>query len=119
VAGVAAGTTVLSVIIAGPAIISLAAIGEWQSRRLRRGQQETARAETEMSEAEDAASAVYEHSKDMRRVLRDLRFALVRRLPSFTALFEACNDFQSGKFPLRVVTRPGRMVESVAVCSPP
>lgn len=95
--GVAAGTTVLSLIVAAPAILSLAAIGEWQSRRLRRSQREMAqdleRAETEMSDAEDAASALYARSKDMRRVLRDLRFVLVRRLPSFTALVEACDDF--------------------------
>ncbi|WEH34735.1 hypothetical protein PZB75_16080 [Streptomyces sp. AM 4-1-1] len=95
--GVAAGTTVLSLIIAAPAVLSLAAIGEWQSRRLRRGEQEKAQAleryETEMSEAEDAASAVYDRSKAMRHILRDLRFMMVRRLPSFTGLVEACDDF--------------------------
>ncbi|MEU3561873.1 hypothetical protein [Kitasatospora sp. NPDC006786] len=95
--GMAAGTTVLSLIVAAPAVLSLAAIGEWQSRRLRRGEQEKAqaleRAETDMSEVEDAASAVYERSRDTRRVLRDLRFMIVERLPSFTALVEACDEF--------------------------
>ncbi|WGD38721.1 hypothetical protein [Streptomyces cathayae] len=84
-------------IVAAPAVLSLAAIVEWQGRAARRGQREMAqdleRAETEMSAAEDAASALYARSKDIRRVLRDLRFILVRRLPSFTALTEACDDF--------------------------
>ncbi|WP_439681761.1 hypothetical protein [Embleya sp. MST-111070] len=95
--GVAAGTTVLSLIVAAPAVLSLAAIGEWQGRRVRRGQQEMARelkrAEAEMNEAEDAASAGCERSEDMRRVLRDLRSLMVGRLPSFAALVKKCDDF--------------------------
>ncbi|MFE6869555.1 hypothetical protein ACFVFS_23745 [Kitasatospora sp. NPDC057692] len=95
--GVAAGTTVLTLVVAAPVVLSLAAVGEWQSRRLRRGQQEAAReldrAEAELAEAEEAASAVHERSMEMRRVLRDLRFALLRRLPSFTALVEGCDDY--------------------------
>ncbi|MFF7094368.1 hypothetical protein ACFY9A_18510 [Streptomyces rubradiris] len=95
--GVAAGTTVLTAIVAAPAVLSLAAVAEWQGRRARRGQREMAqdleRAEAEMREVEDAASALYERSKETRRVLRDLRFVLVQRLPSFTALVEACDDY--------------------------
>ncbi|WDM16546.1 hypothetical protein J3S85_36705 [Streptomyces lavenduligriseus] len=94
--GMAAGTTVLSAIVAAPVVLSLAAVVEWQSRRARRGQREMAqdleRAEAEMREAEEAASALYERSKETRRVLRDLRFVLVKRLPSFTALVEECDD---------------------------
>ncbi|MEU5084426.1 MULTISPECIES: hypothetical protein [Streptomyces] len=85
--GMAAGTTVLSAIVAAPVVLSLAAVVEWQSRRARRGQREMAqdleRAEAEMREAEEAASALYERSKETRRVLRDLRFVLVKRLPYF------------------------------------
>ncbi|MER6364481.1 hypothetical protein [Kitasatospora sp. NPDC001527] len=95
--GVAAGTTALTLVVAAPVVLSLAAVGEWQSRRLRRGQQEAAQeldqAEADMAEAEEAASEVHERSMDMRRVLRDLRFALLRRLPSFTALVEGCDDY--------------------------
>ncbi|MEU7561930.1 hypothetical protein [Streptomyces eurythermus] len=95
--GMAVGTTVLSAIVAAPVVLSLAAVVEWQSRRARRGQREMAqdleRAEAEMRKAEEAATALYERSKEMRRVLRDLRFVLVKRLPSFTALVEECDDY--------------------------
>jgi hypothetical protein len=51
------------------------------------------RRERKMSEKQDAAPALYERSKEMQRVLQRLRSELVRRLPSFTALVEACDDF--------------------------
>lgn len=42
---------------------------------------------------QDEAPALHERSRDMQRVLQDLRSELVRRLPSFTTLVEACDDF--------------------------
>lgn len=95
--GVAAGTMVLTGLVAAPAVLSLAALGEWQSRRLRRSEQEKAqeleRLEAQMREAEDAAPALDARSKDMQRILQGLQFTLLRRLPSFTSLVETCDDF--------------------------
>lgn len=94
--GRAAGKKVLSNIETTSANVTRKAIAQWQLQTLRDGQQVRARAlerhEKEMSEAQDAASALYERSKDMQRVLQDLRLTLVRRLPSFTTLVETCDD---------------------------
>lgn len=42
---------------------------------------------------QDEAPALHERGKDMRLVLGNLRAELERRLPSFTALVEECDDF--------------------------
>lgn len=95
--GMAAGKRVLSEIHATAANVTQEAIVMWQVQALGHWQQEKEqvleRRETEMSEAQHAASALHEHSKDMQRVLQDLRLMLLRRLPSFTALVEVCDDF--------------------------
>ncbi|MFE2579358.1 hypothetical protein [Streptomyces sp. NPDC059378] len=103
--GVAAGTLVLTGIVAAPAVLSLAALGEWQSRRLRRGEQQRAQeleqCEAKTREAEDAAAALDARSKDMQRILQGLQFTLLRRLPPFTTLVETCDDFTQYDLPRR------------------
>ncbi|MEU9382504.1 hypothetical protein AB0D38_16625 [Streptomyces sp. NPDC048279] len=95
--GRAAGKRLLSNIHTTSASLTQKVIVTWQLKTLEDGRQERARElerrETEMREAQDAASALHEHSTDMRRVLQDLQSELVRRLPSFTVLVEACDDF--------------------------
>ncbi|WP_019062500.1 hypothetical protein [Streptomyces prunicolor] len=94
--GRAAGKRVLSEIHATSANLTRKTIVKWQIQTLGDGEREKARdldrRETAMSEAQDAASALHERSRDMQRVLQDLQFTLVRRLPSFTTLVEACDD---------------------------
>lgn len=95
--GVAAGRKALSELGTTSAALTQKAIVKYQAQRLSDGRQEKARdlerREREMGEKQDAAPALYERSKDMQRVLQDLRSELVRRLPSFTTLVEACDDF--------------------------
>jgi hypothetical protein len=95
--GRAAGKRVLSGIGTASANLSRAVGVEWYSTKANRGQPQMARdleqAEAEMSTAIDAASALCEHGKDLQRLLRDLEFMLVGRLPSFTVLVEAGDDF--------------------------
>ncbi|MFD5063837.1 MULTISPECIES: hypothetical protein [unclassified Streptomyces] len=95
--GMAAGKGVLSTIETTSANLSREVIVKCQIQMLRDGQQKKARdlerRERKMSEKQDAAPALYERSKDMQRVLQDLRSELVRRLPSFTTLVETCDDF--------------------------
>ncbi|MGX1886551.1 hypothetical protein [Streptomyces sp. NPDC055287] len=83
----------LSKIETTSASLAQKAIAQWQIQTLRDGQRGLERLERKMSEAQDAAPAVHERNKDMQRVLQDLRSTLVRRLPSFTELVEACDDF--------------------------
>ncbi|GAA2415787.1 hypothetical protein [Streptomyces coeruleofuscus] len=94
--GRAAGKMMLDKIETTSVNLTREVIAKWQIQGLEDSQQKKARdldrRETEMGEAQDAASALHERSKDMRRVLHDLRFTLVGRLPSFTALVEACDD---------------------------
>ena len=95
--GMAAGKGVLSTIETTSANLMQEVIAQCRIQILRDGQQKKARdlerRERKMSEKQDAAPALYERSKDMQRVLQDLRSELVRRLPSFTTLVEACDDF--------------------------
>lgn len=95
--GRAAGKRVLSGIGTASANLSRVVGVEWYSSRAHRGQQQMAldleQAEAEMSTVINAASALCERGKDLQRVLQDLEFMLVGRLPSFAALVEACDDF--------------------------
>ncbi|MDU0258446.1 hypothetical protein RVN83_36585 [Streptomyces sp. PU10] len=70
---------------------------KFQVQTLEHGYQARARdlerRERTVRERQDAEAALHERGKDMQRVLQDLRSELVGRLPSFTALVEACDDF--------------------------
>lgn len=63
--------------------------------------QDLARREAEMSKRQDAALALNERSMATRRVLQDLRVALVRELTSLIGLVEACDDFAQYDSPRR------------------
>ncbi|MFF4456665.1 hypothetical protein [Streptomyces goshikiensis] len=95
--GRAAGKGLLDKIEATSASLTREVIAKWQAQALEDSQQKKARdlerreAETRMRQEE--APALHERSKDMQRVLQDLRSELVGRLPSFTTLVEACDDF--------------------------
>lgn len=95
--GRAAGKELLFKIETTSASLTQKAIAQWQIQALRDGHLEKAqdleRCERRISEVQNAAPALHERSKDIQRVLQDLRFVLVGRLPSFTALVEACDDF--------------------------
>ncbi|MYS36320.1 hypothetical protein K388_06993 [Streptomyces sp. KhCrAH-43] len=72
-------------------------IAKWQIQALedsrRKKARDLERRETKTKMRQDEAPALHERRKDMERVLQGLRFELVRRLPSFTTLVEACDDF--------------------------
>lgn len=95
--GRAAGKMLLDKFETTSASLTRQVIAKWQAQALEDSQQKKARdlewreAETRMRQEE--ALALHERSKDMQRVLQDLRSELVRRLPSFTTLVEACDDF--------------------------
>jgi hypothetical protein len=111
--GEAAGKEVLSKLGTTSADLTQKAILKYQIQRLSDGRQEMARdlerRERRMGEKRDAAPALYERSKDMRRVQQCLRTELVRRLPSFTALVEACDDF--ARYDSRQCAEVAAMVE--------
>jgi hypothetical protein len=88
--GMAAGKRVMSEIHSTSADVWRVAVVKWQIQSLTDGRQERAR---DLERRETAASLLHERSKDMRRVLHDLRVTLERRLPSFTALVDTCDDF--------------------------
>lgn len=90
----AAGQGLLSKIHTTTADLTREVIVQCQLQALSHGRQQRAR-ELERSEreAQDAASALSRRNEDVQRVLQDLRSELVRRLPSFTTLVEACDDF--------------------------
>ncbi|MEV5122089.1 hypothetical protein AB0K49_04685 [Streptomyces decoyicus] len=95
--GTAAGKRILSKIETTSANLSWEAIAQWQTQTLRDGQQAKAqdleRREAKTKTRQESAPALYERSRHMQHVLQDLRSELVRRLPSLTALVEACDDF--------------------------
>ncbi|MFF9607533.1 hypothetical protein ACF1GY_35610 [Streptomyces sp. NPDC014684] len=95
--GMAAGKKALSELGKTSAGLTQKVIVKAQMHMLDAGRQEKIRdlerRERETSEKQSAAPALYERSKDMQRALQNLGAELVRRLPSFTALVEACDDF--------------------------
>lgn len=95
--GRAAGKKLLDKIETTSASLTRDVIAKWQAQVLEDSQQkktrELERREAETRRRQEEAPALHERSKDMQRVLQDLRSELVRRLPSFTTLVEACADF--------------------------
>ncbi|MEU9214311.1 hypothetical protein AB0D27_42165 [Streptomyces sp. NPDC048415] len=95
--GRAAGKRMLDKIETDSANLTQKVIAKWQIQALEDSRQKKTRdldrRETKTKMRQDEAPALHERSKDMQRVLQDLRSELVRRLPSFTTLVEACDDF--------------------------
>ncbi|WP_282090226.1 hypothetical protein [Streptomyces tendae] len=95
--GRAAGRRLLDKIETASASLTRDIATKWQAQALDDSQQKKARAlerrEAEARVRQEEAPARYERGKDMQRVLGDLRSEMVRRLPSFTTLVEACDDF--------------------------
>ncbi|MGI5157557.1 hypothetical protein [Microbispora sp. CA-102843] len=95
--GVAAGTLVLTGIIAVPVVLSVAGFVEWKGRgalgeqREVKARLEEAAAELDLLEA--SAEAVCERSRDVRALLDDLRAALLERLPGLRALVDEQADY--------------------------
>lgn len=95
--GRAAGKRMLDKIETNSANRTQEVIAKWQIQAFEDSQQKKARGlerrETKTKMRQDEAPALHERSRDMQLVLQDLRAELVRRLPLFTALVEACDDF--------------------------
>ncbi|WP_367575238.1 hypothetical protein [Streptomyces griseoaurantiacus] len=95
--GRAAGRMVLSRIETTAADLSRDVVVKFQVRGFEYDRQARARdlerRERTVRERQAGQAALHERGKDMQRVLQDLRSELVGRLPSFTALVEACDDF--------------------------
>ncbi|MGW2077120.1 hypothetical protein ACWCOW_09380 [Streptomyces sp. NPDC001939] len=95
--GRAAGKRMLGTIETTSANLTWEVIAKWRIQSLEDRQQKEAqgleRRETKTKMRQDEASALYERSMDMQRVLQEIRSELVRRLPSFTRLVDACDDF--------------------------
>ncbi|MFF3212830.1 hypothetical protein ACFYYB_19430 [Streptomyces sp. NPDC002886] len=93
----AAGRKALSELGKTSAGLTQKVMAKYQGQQLSDSRQEKARdlerRERELSARQDAAPALYERGKDMQRTLHSLRSEVVKRLPSFTALVETCDDF--------------------------
>jgi len=83
--GVAAGTTLLTGVVALPVVLSVAVVAEWQGRRAHGMQRETAAeiaaAESQLALDEARALAVAACSRRVRGVLDDLQVEMARLLP--------------------------------------
>ncbi|MFC9925895.1 hypothetical protein [Streptomyces sp. NPDC127190] len=92
-----AGKRMLAGIQTLSADLTRGAIAAWQVHAFEDSQQKKARdlerREARTQQRQDEAPALLERSTDMQRVLEGLRSELVSRLPSVTALVEACDDF--------------------------
>jgi hypothetical protein len=95
--GIAAGTTVLTWLVAAPVILALAGFVEWKGRQQRRQQQETAalmkKAAADLKLAETKASAVISRGQQIRGVLRKLRRELEDRLLALELLVAENDDY--------------------------
>ncbi|MFG2918269.1 hypothetical protein ACGF0D_35955 [Kitasatospora sp. NPDC048298] len=95
--GKAAGQRVLTEIGKTSADLTREVVARLQSQAFedarRRKARDLDRREAKARTRQDEAPALYERGKDMQFVLQNLRAELVRRLPSFTALVEECDDF--------------------------
>ncbi|MEZ7004623.1 hypothetical protein [Streptomyces sp. AD55] len=95
--GMAAGTAVLAAVVAVPALVVGGALLEWRGRSVRGDQERSAErlaeAEAELTEARRTLSEVFQRSREIRLVLLDLCLAMEERLPAFTALVAAHDDY--------------------------
>lgn len=97
--GIAAGTTVLTGIVALPVVLTTAAVVEWQGRRLRRGQRETAAqiavAEAEFRRAEVAVMVLTARARQLCSVADRLTDEVDRLLPRMLRQLEASTDYRA------------------------
>ncbi len=95
--GMAVGTAVLASVVAVPALVVGGALLEWRGRSVRGDQERSAErlaeAEAELTEARRTLSEVFQRSREIRLVLLDLCLAMEERLPAFTALVAAHDDY--------------------------
>ncbi|MEV6122502.1 hypothetical protein AB0M23_18575 [Streptomyces sp. NPDC052077] len=103
--GMAAGTVVLAAVVAVPALVVGGALLEWRGRSFRGDQEKAAEvlteAEAELTEARRTLSEVFQRSREVRLVLRELCLAMEERLPAFTALVTAHDDYSAYDAPRR------------------
>lgn len=97
--GVAAGTLVMTALVAGPALLAAGALLEWRGRAVKDEQKKFARrlaeAGLELKKARTELSAVFQRSREVRLVLVDLGLALQARQASFAELVDRSEDYGS------------------------
>ncbi|MEU9887615.1 hypothetical protein [Sphaerisporangium sp. NPDC051011] len=95
--GVAAGTMVLTGIVALPIVVSLAGFVEWRGRKALSQQDEVqaelAKVAAELDRVEVSADEVCARSRAIRHLLDDARAALVERVPALRRLLEEEDDY--------------------------
>ena len=95
--GVAAGTVVLTSIVAAPVVMTGVGFLVWQGRRMRRAQRRIGAALDEAEavlEAQEARiGAIVTRSRHIRGLLEELRTEASHRLPAFVALVCARGDY--------------------------
>lgn len=95
--GIAAGTTVMTGLVAAPVVVVLAGFLEYKGRQQLRQQREIAatlaKATAEFELEKARAEAVLTRSKQVRSILHQLRTELVDRLPSLELLVGRNDDY--------------------------
>ncbi|MEV7276818.1 hypothetical protein [Streptomyces sp. NPDC093111] len=95
--GMAAGTMVLAAAVAVPALVVGGVLLEWRGRSARGDQEKVAEeldaADSELTAARRTLSEVFQRSREIRLVLKDLCVAMEERLPAFAALVAGCDDY--------------------------
>ncbi|MEU7017374.1 hypothetical protein [Streptomyces sp. NPDC046385] len=95
--GMAAGTMVLAAAVAVPALVVGGVLLEWRGRSARGDQEKVAEeleaADSELAAARRTLSEVFQRSREIRLVLKDLCVAMEDRLPAFAALVAARADY--------------------------
>ncbi|MBT2450988.1 hypothetical protein J7F03_28710 [Streptomyces sp. ISL-43] len=97
--GVAAGTLVMTALVAGPALLAAGVLLEWRGRAVKDEQKKFARrlaeAGRELKKTRAELSAVFQRSRETRLVLMDLGRAMEARQPAFAELVDRCEDYGS------------------------
>ncbi|MFI7358210.1 hypothetical protein ACIBTP_30345 [Streptomyces avidinii] len=97
--GVAAGTLVMTALVAGPALLAAGVLLEWRGRGARGEQQNFARrldeAAAELKKARAELSQVFRRSREIRLVLIPLGRAMEARQAHFAELVDRCDDYAS------------------------
>ncbi|MGH9009135.1 MAG: hypothetical protein ACRDYF_04720 [Acidimicrobiia bacterium] len=123
--GVAAGTAVLASVVALPVIAVTGVFMELQGRREKRKQREVAaqlrQAAAELELQEAIGSALCQHSRDIRLVLKRLRGALAPRIESLAALVDNKADYRlfSAEEELALAASVGLVTAAVSVMQVP
>ncbi|WP_328940710.1 hypothetical protein OG259_02835 [Streptomyces sp. NBC_00250] len=123
--GVAAGTLVMTALVAGPALLAAGVLLEWRGRAAKDEQRAFARrlaeADRELRKARTELSAVFRRSREIRLVLNDLGRAMQVRQAAFAELVERCDDYASYGPGARALTKEmfDLAVATVAVMGAP